>query len=377
MGRMETQVVKLEPQKADMEVLKDAAALLDSGGLVAFPTETVYGIACRVKKDSLNKLHSVKGRGPDKHYTLHIAQRADLKKYVPSLGLRAKKLAEKAWPGPLTMVFELSDTDIETQRGTLDSEVFESLYAGNSIGIRCPDNPIASRLLVLTENAVVAPSANISGQPPAVDADQVLAQFSGEIELLLDGGPCRYKKSSTVAKIGKGGLLEILRPGVHSEAELQAMSTVRFLFVCTGNTCRSPMAVGIFRKYLAEKLGCEVDQVEEMGYKIASAGVTNLAGFPASPEAIAACRVRGIDIRGHRSTQLSQEPVEESDYIFVMGRMHRERVAVLSNKPSERCVLLAENREIPDPIGQSQGFYNSCADLIEEAVKKRIGELVL
>ena len=373
---METKIVKLEPTKADTEVLKDASRLLDSGGLVAFPTETVYGIGCRARKDSLSRLNRVKGRRAEKPYTLHIGQRDDVHRYVPSIGIRAKKLVQTAWPGPLTMVFQLNQRDIETQQGTLDSEVFESLYTDNSIGIRCPKNAIALRLLRMTENAVVAPSANISGQPPAVEAKEVLGRFSGQIELLLDGGTCKHKKSSTVAKIGKNGL-EILRPGVYSETELQTMSTIRFLFVCTGNTCRSPMAAGIFHKYLAEKLRCDVDQVEEMGYKISSAGVMNLAGSPASAGAMAACAAKGIDIRSHTSTHLSHELVEESDYIFVMGRMHRERVAALSNKPSVRCVLVAENREIPDPIGQSQEFYNDCAELIEEAVQKRIGELVL
>ena len=153
------------------------------------------------------------------------------------------------------------------QQKNLEKEVFENLYKDNSIGIRCPDNAIASMLLQETSNPVVAPSANITGQKPAVEPEEVLAQFSGQIQMLLDGGPCKYKKSSTVVKIGKKGL-EILRPGVYSQAELQTLSEVKFLFVCTGNICRSPMAVGILRKYLAKKLKCEVDQLEKMGYKV-------------------------------------------------------------------------------------------------------------
>jgi protein-tyrosine-phosphatase len=203
-----------------------------------------------------------------------------------------------------------------------------------------------------------------------------LAQFSGQIDLLLDGGPCKYKKSSTVVKIGKKGL-EILRAGVYSREELEAMSKVKFLFVCTGNTCRSPMAKGIFSKNLAEKLQCEVDYLDKMGYKVSSAGVMNMAGQPASAEAIAACAAKRIDIKAHKSKTLTRQLVEESDFIFAMTRMHCEQVTALCHEAADKCVLLAGNKEIPDPIGQPQKVFNDCAGLIEETVRERIGELVI
>lgn len=373
---MQTKVVKLDPNKLDITKIKEAAALIDAGGLVGFPTETVYGIACRVKTDLLIKLDKLKGRDSDKHYTLHISRTGDMQKYVPAVGIRAQKLIKYAWPGPLTIVFELDARDMEKQRNSLERGVFENLYKGNSIGIRCPDNFVASILLRQTTSPVVAPSANITGRPVAVDAEDVLAQFSGQIELLLDAGPCRYKKSSTVVEIGKKGL-EILRPGVYSQRNLETMSQVQFLFVCTGNTCRSPMAEGIFRKYLAEKLGCELDHLDKMGYKIMSAGVMGTSGYPASAEAIVVCAAKGIDIKAHKSRALSKQLVEESDFIFAMCRMHQERITALGLEAADKCVLLAENNDIADPIGQPQQFYNDCAGLIEESVKKRIGELVI
>lgn len=373
---MQTKVLKLDAAKIDSAKIKEAAALIDAGGLVAFPTETVYGIACRVKADSLTKLDNLKGRSAGKYYTLHIGEKSNVKKYVPSIGLKAQKLIKNTWPGPLTIVFELDAQDIEKQKTSFDKEVFEALYKNNSIGIRCPDNPIATMLLRSTKSPVVAPSANKTSQPPATDAESVLAQFSGQIEMLLDAGPCKYKRSSTVVKTGKKGL-EILRPGVYSEANLQTMSEVKFLFVCTGNTCRSPMAKGMFRKYLAEKLQCELVHLEEKGYKVLSAGIMDTAGFPASPEAVAACAAKGIDIKAHKSRTLSQQLVEECDFIFTMAQMHRERVTALSPEAANKCVLLIENKDIPDPIGQPQRAYNNCAELIEKAVKKRIGELLI
>jgi L-threonylcarbamoyladenylate synthase len=222
---------------------------------------------------------------------------------------------------------------------------------------------------------VVAPSANLTGQPPAVDAGQVLARLSGQIEMLLDAGPCKYEESSTVVKIGKDGL-QILRPGVYSQAKLEEMSQVKFLFVCTGNTCRSPMAEGIFRKYLAEKLHCKVDSLEKIGYKVDSAGIIGSTGFPATAEAIAACEAEGINIGVHRNKGFSAKLIEESDFIFAMERIHRDRVIAFDPKASNKCLLLAGNKGIPDPIGHPQEFYNNCAKLIEKAVKKRIAEFV-
>jgi L-threonylcarbamoyladenylate synthase len=376
MRPMLTEVIKLEGTETDFAKVKEAAAMVDAGRLVAFPTETVYGIACRVKGDSLTKLSHVKGRTPDKHYTLHIGQKDDVKKYVPTIGLRAQKLIKNVWPGPVTIVFELDEKDAARQCKSIGMEVFEALYQDNTIGIRCPDNPTATMLLQATTNPVVAPSANITGKPPAINAEQVLAQLSGRIELVLDGGPCKYKKSSTVVKIGKTGW-EIVRQGAYSRSEIEAVSQIRFLFVCTGNTCRSPMAEGIFRKYLAEKLQCDVDRLDKIGYTVISAGVMNMSDRPASAEAVTACAAKGIDITAHRSRNLSREIVEESDLIFVMERMHQKSVAALGSEAADKCMLLAENEEIADPIGQPQEFFNRCAELIEKAVRKRIGELVI
>ena len=371
---MKTKVLQLDAANIDSAKIDEAVALIDSGGLVAFPTETVYGIACRIKSDSLARLDEIKGRSAGKYYTLHIGRKSDVEKYVPTIGFKAQKLIQNAWPGPLTVVFELDRKDIDKQQKNLEMEVFESLYKNNSIGIRCPDNLIASMLLQQTSNPVVAPSANITGRTPAVQADQVLDQLSGRIDLLLDAGPCKYKKSSTVVKMGRSGL-EVLRPGFYSQAELEALSQVKFLFVCTGNTCRSPMAEGIFRKYLAEKLQCNVDDLGKMGYKINSAGIIGSVGFPASAEAVAACAAMGIDIKAHRNKALSKELIEESDIVFAMEQIHRDRVIALDSKAAQKCLLLAGNTGIPDPMGHPQQFYSNCAELIERAVQKRIGEL--
>ena len=373
---METKVIKLDPSKPDVSLIREAAQIVDNGGLAAFPTDTVYGIACRVQESSLEKLNSLKGRTAEKFYTLHIGQKSDIIKYVPTLGLKAQKIIKNLWPGPLTIVFELSKADIEILRANLDKGIFDCLYRDNSIGIRCPDNLIAAMMLQMTKYPVVAPSANITGQPPSVDAEQVSAQFGDQIDVLLDGGITKYQQSSTVVKISRAGM-QILRPGVYSASELQETSEVNILFVCSGNTCRSPMAAGIFGKYLAEKLEVQLDLLEKIGYKLLSAGTLGMSGMPATAEAIAACAAKGIDISSHRSTGLSRQLVNESDIIFAMGRVHRQLIASISTEAAEKCMLLADNEDVCDPIGKPQRVYNECAERIEKAVKKRVSELVL
>jgi len=373
---VDTKVIKLDPVNIDASAIKEAAAAIDAGALVAFPTETVYGIGCRVGGESIARLNQLKGRTADKYYSLHIADPAAAQKYVPVMGLRAKKLIQNAWPGPLTIVFELDDKDLAWQKNKLTEEVFDNLYRDNSIGIRCPDNKIALMLLTEAKSLVIASSVNTTGQMPAVEANQVIEQFSGSLDMIVDGGPCLHKLSSTVVKLDKTGLT-ILRQGFFTESQVLDMAKVTILFVCTGNSCRSPMGEGLFKKLLAEKLNCTVDRLEDKGYIITSAGTLGIVGYPASTEAVWACADKGVDIGAHRSRALTKHLIEQSDLIYVMASVHRDAVVDISPEAAGKCELLAEDSDIPDPIGQSSVVYSHCAETIDRAIRKRISELVL
>jgi protein-tyrosine phosphatase len=135
------------------------------------------------------------------------------------------------------------------------------------------------------------------------------------------------------------------------------------------------MAEGMFRKYLSEKLGCEVDRLEEFGYKIASAGTFGIVGVAASSESVVSCGLKGIDISTHRSRAVDEDLILASDYIFVMGKGHSNYINSICPEAVNKCRLLLYETDVPDPIGQPQEVYDECANMIETAVKTIIGGL--
>ena len=115
-----------------------------------------------------------------------------------------------------------------------------------------------------------------------------------------------------------------------------------------------------------------IRKLEEKGYIITSAGTLGSVGFPATNEAIRSCAAKGVDISSHRSRALSRLLIEQSDVVFVMTQGHREAVTEISPEAADKCFLLAKDTDIPDPIGQSQSFYDDCAEMIDKMVRKRL-----
>ncbi len=200
---METIVLNLKDQKLYWKHIEAAAQALRAGELVAFPTETVYGLgAYRDNAKAVECLYEAKQRPEEKKLTLMIADAEDVKRYVDTVSDTATKLMDFFWPGPLGIIFPLTN--------------------GTDISIRLPDNVMARDMIRMAKVPVVTTSANISGYPPATDAQQAFMDFGGKISMILDGGSTRFRSPSTIVRAEGDGGITVVRQGIITEASIRS-----------------------------------------------------------------------------------------------------------------------------------------------------------
>lgn len=199
---METKLIEIRELDKEADQIREAGRILKSGGLVAFPTETVYGLGGdALNPESSRKIYEAKGRPSDNPLIVHICRFEDLEPIVAKIPENARKLAEKFWPGPLTMILPKSDRVPTETTGGL-----------NTVAVRMPDNPIALALIEAAGGYVAAPSANTSGKPSPTLAKYVKEDMDGRIDMILDGGALGIGLESTIIDL-TSEVPEVLRPG--------------------------------------------------------------------------------------------------------------------------------------------------------------------
>lgn len=211
---MKTKVIKIKDKTRpeDGELL-EAAEILRGGGLVAFPTETVYGLGANALDEAAaKKIYAAKGRPSDNPLIAHISSMEELPALVREIPEAGRKLAEKYWPGPLTMIFPKKDVVPYGTTGGLDT-----------VAVRMPSDPVANRLIKLAGIPVAAPSANTSGRPSPTTAQHVWQDMNGKIEMILDGGPVGIGVESTIVDVS-GPVPVLLRPGAVTMEMLEAVA---------------------------------------------------------------------------------------------------------------------------------------------------------
>ncbi|HIQ74657.1 MAG TPA: threonylcarbamoyl-AMP synthase [Candidatus Cottocaccamicrobium excrementipullorum] len=194
------------------EELREAAQILQQGGLVAFPTETVYGLGGNALDETAAKrIYAAKGRPSDNPLIAHISSMEELLPLVSRIPEAGRRLAERFWPGPLTMIFPKSEQVPFSTTGGLDT-----------VAVRMPSDPVAMKLIRMAGVPVAAPSANTSGRPSPTTADHVWEDLNGKIEMIVDGGAVGIGVESTIVDV-TGPVPVILRPGFITLEMLQEM----------------------------------------------------------------------------------------------------------------------------------------------------------
>jgi len=207
---VKTKVIKVNPFHPDQEIIKEASDLILKGELVAFPTETVYGLgADATNSNAVRKIFLVKGRPPDNPLIVHIARHEEINEVAIKIPERVYELAKRFWPGPLTFILYRSQKIVDEVSAGLDT-----------VAVRCPSHPVANMLIIQSGKPIAAPSANKSGRPSPTRADHVLEDFKGEIPLILDAGPTLYGVESTVIDMTKDPPV-LLRPGAMPIEEVE------------------------------------------------------------------------------------------------------------------------------------------------------------
>ena len=335
MGGPDPRMVRVNSAKPQARAIAEAADVLRRGGLVILPTDTVYGVAAAPGNEE--KIYNAKSRDRGKPIPLLVADTAGVDRCGGAMGWRARLLARRYWPGPLTLVLPVA-------KGTE--------------GFRVPDHPVALALIRAAGGALRVTSANLSGAPAARDAQSAAEALAGSVELVLDAGPSPLGAESTVVE-AIGDTLRVLRAGAIPQAAIMAKPMV--LFVCTGNVCRSPMAEYLLKHWLGP----------DPKWDVKSAGVSTDDGMPASEAASVVLAEKGIDLSSHASNQLDRGLVDAAQLIVVMTGAHRDIVLRRFPEARNRIFLLksfghtARDEDVEDPIGMSVDEYRRVRDEID------------
>ena len=207
---MNTKIIKVDGRMLHQDELQEAASILREGGLVAFPTETVYGLGANaLDTEAAKKIYEAKGRPSDNPLIVHISEVSDIAVLAREIPEKAYQLAMVFWPGPLTIILKKKDTVPYGTTGGLDT-----------VAIRLPANPIARSLIAASRVYVAAPSANLSGKPSPTKAEHVIKDMSGKVDMIIDGGMATLGLESTIIDLS-GNKPVILRPGCITKMMLE------------------------------------------------------------------------------------------------------------------------------------------------------------
>jgi len=373
---MPPMVIDLRRTDDARDVVHRAVQALAEGRAVAFPTETDYVVAASARLPAVSErlLPLAPERPGEPRLALALKSADEALDWAPRITPVGRRIARRCWPGPVIMI--VPDDHPESLVRRLPAAVRAGVVEEGRLRLRIPGHPmLADCMRMLAGPVILAEPLAPSG--PAVTAEEIAAAAGDTLALVLDDGRARYAQPASTIELVEDSF-RIVRPGIVAEDTLRRLASLMVLFVCTGNTCRSPMAEALFRRLVADRLGCPPEEIQQHGVVVASAGLAAWAGGPASPAAADVVAEAGGDLTGHESQPLTESLVRQADVILTMTASHRAAILAQFPEAGGRVSLLSpDRRDVIDPIGGSLETYRACGRQIREHLLARLDTLGL
>jgi protein-tyrosine phosphatase len=365
-----------------IDAAREAAAALNRGELAALRTETVYGVFARGdKREAVDRVRALPRRAgtgqwgtlawhaPTVDAVLEAHEKASIE-IAPAL----RRAMRRVWPGPVTLRLHGEGIgDLIGAVGLISGVADARGEDGHALSVRVPDDTWASMALQQAGGPVVGASAEPieTGESPAAPGACPKGLEKAGVAVVQDEGPSRYARHSTVIDMQPDGDWSIRAEGALTAEQVTERLATLIVFVCTGNTCRSPMAMAVATSLLRRR---------GKGHRAIaiSAGVSAMNGARATPEAILASEAVGARLSDHRSQLATPELLDKADVIYTMTASHAEAArAMLPASQRSKVHLLDSQGDIDDPIGGPQTLYDELARRLVGTIERRLEELGL
>lgn len=352
------------------DVVHRAVEALANGEVVVMPTEAEYiAAASSTKPEALRRLGELRETGTAPGLLFRSGDAVG--DWVPHAGRVARRLLDRCSPGPIVYSW-----DAEASReGAIDS-LSEETRAALSPDERLRGWVPSSEFVTETLELLPDPLAFVQFSPEQRDVHAPPETVEGNGLTMVVDGSTRFASPTTWVDLDGDGY-RITRSGCVEDATVHRLASRVIIFVCTGNTCRSPMAAGLFKKLIAERLGCDLDELPDRGFLVESAGLSAGYGYPASPEAITLLAERGVDLREHVSRPLTAESLAAADHVWTMTSGHLAAIRSSGVRVGSQCELLARSGgDVADPFGGTRDHYSECLRQIEELLRERLEDVL-